>query len=62
MSTETKRVRRPKSEVDTEKIQTYFKSLSLADKIKLVQDLKADIQKEQDTLTASLELIKSSNI
>lgn len=56
------RVRRSQAEVDAEKIQGYFDGLSLADKIKLVKELKADIQKEQDSLTASLELIKSSNL
>jgi len=62
-TTETKpRTRRPKAEVDIEKIQDYFDGLSLGDKIKLVQDFKAAIKRDQDNLTASPELITSSNL
>jgi hypothetical protein len=64
MSTDTKatRQRRPQSEVDKEKVSVYFKTLTLSGKLDLVKELKASISEEQESLTRSLELIKSSNI
>jgi hypothetical protein len=46
-----KRERRPSTEVDKERAETYLKSLPLADRVELVKSLKAGIDAEVKSLT-----------